>query len=233
MGSAVGTGGNVNLVWNNDDGGSSVGHAHAAIELIGVVPSADCSGGGTETLTFIAGESNGYGDIPTGNFGTIGGEIGPLATVCGESGDPDCAGLSLSSSSDLSVSASGMCKNAGETIGIAFRQTTTYFELSFTGSFTIASIDGTLSAPTGTISSSPATFIGNFDGFVLENAGGGSFCVTGGVVGCPGYVHSASTAAIPTLSQWSLIILALLLMTAGTLYLVQPMVRGAELQKKS
>ena len=34
-------------------------------------------------------------------------------------------------------------------------------------------------------------------------------------------VYASSAASIPTLSEWGLIILALLLMTAGTLYLVQ------------
>lgn len=33
---------------------------------------------------------------------------------------------------------------------------------------------------------------------------------------------SAAPTSIPTLSEWGLIILALLLMTFGTLYLVQP-----------
>ncbi|MFK7905088.1 MAG: IPTL-CTERM sorting domain-containing protein [Chitinophagales bacterium] len=42
---------------------------------------------------------------------------------------------------------------------------------------------------------------------------------------------SPSSASIPTLSEWGLIILALLFMTAGTLYLVQPNFRKSFEQK--
>ncbi|MFK7905019.1 MAG: IPTL-CTERM sorting domain-containing protein, partial [Chitinophagales bacterium] len=38
----------------------------------------------------------------------------------------------------------------------------------------------------------------------------------------------ASAPGVPTLSEWGLIVLALMLMTAGTLYLVQPMVSRKE-----
>ncbi|MEZ4887114.1 MAG: IPTL-CTERM sorting domain-containing protein [Chitinophagales bacterium] len=42
----------------------------------------------------------------------------------------------------------------------------------------------------------------------------------------------AGGADVPTLSQWGLIVLALLLMTAGTLYLLQPKFRGGFEQKR-
>ncbi len=40
-------------------------------------------------------------------------------------------------------------------------------------------------------------------------------------------LSGTSTQSIPTLSEWGLIILALLLLTLGTLYLVQPQVRNS------
>ncbi|MGB1243759.1 MAG: IPTL-CTERM sorting domain-containing protein, partial [Chitinophagales bacterium] len=49
------------------------------------------------------------------------------------------------------------------------------------------------------------------------------------VNGCP---SSSPPAGIPTLSEWGLLILALLLMTFGTLYLVQPSVRHSFEQER-
>ncbi|MFK7904531.1 MAG: IPTL-CTERM sorting domain-containing protein [Chitinophagales bacterium] len=55
-----------------------------------------------------------------------------------------------------------------------------------------------------------------------------STAISSGFGGCNPSVLSnlqyaaASTASVPTLSEWGLIVLALMFMTAGTLYLVQP-----------
>lgn len=53
-----------------------------------------------------------------------------------------------------------------------------------------------------------------------ENCPTCSLSITSG--DCDSSITNANSTDIPTLSQWGLIILALLLMTFGTLYLIQP-----------
>jgi len=63
------------------------------------------------------------------------------------------------------------------------------------------------------------------DGNFYTNPGFNSFPtadIAFEIIACP----STSNPEVPTLSEWGLIILALLLMTLGTVYLVQPKFRG-------
>ncbi len=237
MGSAVGTGGNVNVEWALNSG-TTVGQAHVAIELIGL----ECT---APSLSYDLIESSGASDDDailcatspitfevTANEGaspytykwasssTTGSILNSLA--------PPFAGTFIEY---VTVTDANSCSS---TIAIPFTVNPLPMPIATSNGLVLEGEDFNLMEIGGGVSywswSGPNNFSSTLQNptvYAATKSAEGDYVVTvTNTENCSGTSATSviveSIADVPTLSEWGLIILALLLMTAGTLYLVQP-----------